>query len=78
MQHVVYRLMSTMNAFIVVVVVSAVVIIIVPMDICRAPTLRLKALNKHSITHIMYIEMENVISNKKIKNKNKKFFCFCF
>ena len=30
------------------------------MDICKAPTLRLKALNKH--THIMYIEMENVIN----------------
>ena len=28
------------------------------MEICKAPTLRLKALNKH--THIMYIEMENV------------------
>ena len=28
------------------------------MGICRAPTLRLKALNKHSITHTMYIEME--------------------
>ena len=24
----------------------------------KAPSLRLKALNKHSITHIMYIEME--------------------
>ena len=34
------------------------------MEICKAPTLRLKVLNKH--THIMYIEMENVI--KKIKN----------
>ena len=33
------------------------------MEICKAPTLRLKALNKHSITHIMYIEMENVISD---------------
>ena len=32
------------------------------MEICKGPTLRLKALNKH--THIMYIEMENVI--KKI------------
>ena len=32
------------------------------MEICKAPTLRLKALNKH--THIMYIEMENGI--KKI------------
>ena len=29
-------------------------------EICKAPTLRLKALNKHNITHIMYIEMENV------------------
>ena len=28
------------------------------MEICKAPTLRLKALNKH--THIMYIEMENI------------------
>ena len=32
---------------------------IIIMEICKAPTLRLKALNKH--THIMYIEMENVI-----------------
>ena len=29
------------------------------MEICKVPTLRLKALNKH--THIMYIEMEKVI-----------------
>ena len=28
------------------------------MEICKAPTLRLKAPNKH--THIMYIKMENV------------------
>ena len=34
-------------------------IIIIIMEICKAPTLRLKALNKH--THIMYIEMEKVI-----------------
>ena len=32
---------------------------IIIMAICKAPTLRLKALNKR--THIMYIEMENVI-----------------
>ena len=38
-------------------------IIIIIMEICKAPTLRLKALNKH--THIMYIEMENVIKEKK-------------
>ena len=33
------------------------------MEICKVPTLRLKALNKHS--HIMYIEMENVIPQNK-------------
>ena len=32
------------------------------MEICKVPTLGLEALNKHSITYIMYIEMENVIS----------------
>ena len=37
-------------------------LIIIIIEICKAPTLRLKALNKHA--HIMYIEMENVI--KKI------------
>ena len=31
------------------------------MENCKAPTLRLKALNKHNIIHIMYIEIENVI-----------------
>ena len=40
------------------------------MDICKAPTLRLKALNKR--THIMYIEMENVIQRKKKKKKKKE------
>ena len=38
-------------------------LIIIIMEICKAPTLQLKALNKH--THIMYIEMENVIKKKK-------------
>ena len=38
-------------------------IIIIIMEICKAPTLRLKALNKHA--HIMYIEMENVIQKNK-------------
>ena len=36
---------------------------------CKAPTLRLKALNKH--THIMYIEMENIIHKKKYVYINK-------
>ena len=30
---------------------------------CKTPTLHFKALNKHNMTHIMYIEMENVTSN---------------
>ena len=37
------------------------------MEICKAPTLRLKALKKH--TYIMYIEMENVIKKKRKKKK---------
>ena len=43
------------------------IIIIIIMEVCKAPTLRLKALNKH--THIMYIEMENVIKKEKRKKK---------
>ena len=31
------------------------------MEICKAPTLQLKVLNKHNIARIMYIEMDNVI-----------------
>ena len=42
----------------------------IEIEICKAPTLRLKALNKH--THIMYIEMENVIKLKKKKKKKKE------
>ena len=41
---------------------------IIIIEICKAPTLWLKALNKHNIIHIMYIKMENVIRkcNKKL------------
>ena len=39
------------------------IIIIIIMEICKAPTLRLKAQNKH--THIMYIDMENVIKKRR-------------
>ena len=42
----------------------------IEIEICKAPTLRLKALNKH--THIMYIEMENVIKFKKEEKRKKK------
>ena len=44
------------------------IIILIIMEICKAPTLRLKALNKPSITHIMYIEME-MLSVIKMKIK---------
>ena len=44
---------------------------VIIMEICKAPTLQLKALNKH--THIMYIEMENVIPPKKKKKKKQKY-----
>ena len=44
------------------------------MEICKAPTLQLKAPNKHSITHIMYIEMEMLSAIKMyvIRKKKKK------
>ena len=43
------------------------VVIIIIMEICKAP----KALNKH--THIMYIEMENVIKKKK-REKERRYY----
>ena len=38
--------------------------LIIIMDIYKVPTLRLKALNKHSITHMMHIEMEMLLAIK--------------
>ena len=43
-------------------------LLLIMMEICKAPTLRLKQMNKHNIAHIIYIEMENVIS-KLTKNE---------
>ena len=51
---------------------------IIIMEICNAPTLRLIAPNKHSVTHMMYIEMEMLsamkmhIRKKKRKRKRKQ------
>ena len=45
---------------------------IIIIEICKAPTLRLKALNNHSITHIMYIEMEKLSAIKEKKKKREK------
>ena len=42
------------------------------MEFFKAPTLQLKALNEH--THIMYIEMENVIKKKKKRRRRKNGF----
>ena len=50
-------------------------IIIITMEICTAPILRLKTLNKH--THIMYIEMENVIKIKFKKSTYNAHLCYC-
>ena len=46
--------------------------IITIMEICKEPTLRLKALNKHSITHIMYIDMEMLSAIKMYMRKKEK------
>ena len=40
------------------------------METCKEPTLRLKALNKH--THITCIMMENVLKKQNKKTKTKK------
>ena len=46
--------------------------IIIIITICKAPTLRLKSLKKHSITHIMFIEMETLSAIKMYIRKKKK------
>jgi len=47
-------------------------IVIIIMEICKAPTLQLKALNKYSITHIMYIEVETLSAIKMYVRKKEK------
>ena len=47
-------------------------LIIIIMEICKAPTLRLKALNKYGITYIMYIEMEMLSAIKMYIRKGKR------
>ena len=44
-------------------------LIITIMEICKAPTLRLKGLNKHSKTYIMYIDMEMLSAIKMYVGK---------
>ena len=45
------------------------------MEICRLPTLWLKALNKHSITHIMYIEIEMLAAIKMFVCRKNNTWC---
>ena len=47
-------------------------LIIIIVEIYKAPTLRLKALNKQSITRMVHIEMENFISNKNVHKEKKE------
>ena len=51
---------------------SPIIIIIIIMEICKAPTLQLKALNKHSIKHTMYIEMEMLSAIRMYVRKRKE------
>ena len=47
-------------------------LIVIIMEICKVPILQLKALNKHSITHIIYIEIEMLSAIKLYIRKKKK------
>ena len=48
-------------------------IIIIIMENCKAPTLRLKVLNMHNITHTHNVHRDgNVISNKNEYKKKRK------
>ena len=42
------------------------------MEICKAPTLQLRALNKHRITPVMNIDMEMLSAIKMYIRKKKK------
>ena len=42
------------------------------MEICKVPTLRLKALNKHRIIHMMYVKMEMLPAIKMYHIRKKK------
>ena len=50
---------------IIIIIIVVVVVVVVVIAICKAPILRLKAPNKHNITHVMYMEMEHATSNEQ-------------
>ena len=47
----------------IIIIIIIIIIRIIIREIRKASTLRLKTPNKHSVTHIMYIKMENAMSN---------------
>ena len=51
---------------------TVIITIIIIMENCKAPALRLKVLNMHNITHIMYIEMEMLSEIKMSIRKKEK------
>ena len=51
---------------------ACVCVITIIMEICKAPTLRLKALNKHSITHMMSIKRDMLAAINMYLRKRKK------
>ena len=59
--------MAMISAILIIIII---IIITIIMEICKAPTLLLKSLNKH--THIMYIEMEMLSAIKMYIRKEKK------
>ena len=50
-----------------------IIIITIILEICKGPTLRLKALNKHTITHTMCVGVE-MLSAIKMYKKIMVFF----
>ena len=44
-------------------IIMIIIVIIIIMEICKAPTLGLRVLNKRSIKHTWCMEMENVMRN---------------
>ena len=61
--HIIIIIIITTTMIIIIMIIIIVITIII--EICKAPTLRLKALTKHSVMHIMYTEMENVIRKRE-------------
>ena len=51
---------------------SHIIIILLIMNFFKGPTLWLKVLSKHGVTHMMYIEMEALSAVKNVCEKERK------